>query len=272
MVRSRVAAGWLVREHRGSFRLAGAPDTPAGRALAAILAVDGAAGVTERSGLELHGVLEPSSGRVHLACDRHLRPRPGVVLHRRALQPAECTRVEGIRVASVARCLADLAGDEAPGLLATAVREAEFLRLLDPPAVAAASASRPGSAALDRLVRATRLPVAGELRHDLERRFAELLRDQRFPTARVNHRLVLLDPWQEVVLDVVWREAGLAVELDGRQAHLTPRAFEADRDRDRRVAAQHDLHVVRVTWRQLEREPQAIIGDLWTLYRRGVTG
>ncbi len=119
-------------------------------------------------------------------------------------------------------------------------------------------------------MRETRIPVTGELRHKLERRFAVLLREQGFPTAQVNHRPVLVDPWQEIFLDLVWWEAGLAVELDGRQAHLTPRAFEADRARDRRVAAQHSLRVVRITWRQLESEPRALAADLWTLYRRGV--
>ena len=48
----------------------------------------------------------------------------------------------------------------------------------------------------------------------------------------------------------MWWEAGLAVELDGRQAHATARAFDADRERDRRLAAQYGLHVVEL-WGEL---------------------
>ena len=75
---------------------------------------------------------------------------------------------------------------------------------------------------------------------------------------------------ERIRLDAVWWEAGLAVELDGRQAHATTRAFDADRRRDRRVAVQLGLQVVRVTWRHLATEPDAIESDLKALYTRGV--
>jgi very-short-patch-repair endonuclease len=73
-------------------------------------------------------------------------------------------------------------------------------------------------------------------------------------------------------LDVVWWDAGLGVELDSRKAHTTAHAFEADRRRDRRLAAQFGLQVVRVTWRQLHDEPDAIEADLKALLARGEHG
>jgi len=270
VIAGRVAAGWLVREHRGAYRLAGAGGTAIGRSVAAILAVDPRGSVTHRTGLEHHRVLEPQLGApVHLTTARHHRSRRGIVVHQAPLAPGELVRIEGVSVASLVRCLVDAAATEPASVVALAVHEAEFLRVLDPRALIAASAGRGGGALLRRLA-AERLPIKGELRHELERRFARFLLDRGFAAADVNHRVRLRAPWQVVRLDAVWWEAGLAVELDGRQAHATARAFDADRERDRRLAAQFGLHVVRVTWRHLAETPDAVERDLKTLYARGL--
>ena len=281
-VARRVRSGWLVPEQRGAYRLAGAADSLAGRCTAAVLAVDPSAGLTHRTGLELHGVFEPVPGAaIHLACARHHRSRPAlaarpgaparceIVVHRQALPASDAVRIEGLRVASVTRCLVDLAVTAAPGTVERAVHEAEFLRVLDAPGLHAAAAGRPGAELLRRLA-SERLPIEGELRRELERRFAAFLLAHGFPVARVNHRLVLEGPRQVVYLDAVWLEAGLAIELDGRQAHATAKAFDADRERDRRVAVEHGLRVVRITWNHLDGNADRLAADLWSLYRRGL--
>ncbi len=270
VIAGRVASGWLVREHRGAYRLAGAPDSGLGRCTAAVLAVDPESGVTHRSALERHRVLpETDDAPVHLTTARHQRSRPGIVVHQGSLGVGEVVRRDGLRVTSLARSLVDAAATEPATVVTAAVEEAEFLRALDAVALVALAAGRPGSALLRRLA-GDRLPVAGELREHLERRFARFLRERGFPTAEVNRRVRLRDPPERPRLDAVWWEAGLAVELDGRQAHATARAFDADRRRDRRVAAQLGLQVVRVTWRHLKTEPDAIDADLKALYARGL--
>lgn len=270
VVAARVRSGWLVREYRGVYRLAGAPSTPTARGAAAVLATEPLAVLTARVGLELQGVLEPLEGpAVHVVCTRHVRPRDGLVVHRRPVPGDQVVRVDGLRVASVARCLVDLAASAAEPAIADAVHEAEFHRVLDPGALVRAAVGRRNAPLLRRLA-AERLPIAGPLRLELERRFARFLRRYGFPPAETNRRTVLRDPWQVVLLDAVWLAAGIAVELDGRQAHATSRAFDADRERDRRLAVQHDLHVVRVTWKHLHEDPDGLARDLWTLLRRGL--
>lgn len=270
VVRRRVTAGWLVREHRGAYRLAGAPHSPLARSASAILAVSPSASVTHVSGLAHHGVLpEDPAAPVHLTTPRHHRSRAGIELHQAALRPDEIVRFEGVAVASLVRCLLDVSAAGSPALLAQAVHEAEFLRLLDPAAVVAACEGRKGGAALRDLA-ADRLPIRGDLRLELERRCAVFLRERHFAIAEVNVRMRLRHPAQVVCLDVLWREAGLALELDGRQAHATARTFETDRERDRRLAVQHGLRVVRVTWRQLRDDRDALEADLKALYARGV--
>lgn len=269
VIAARVSSGWLVREHRGTYRLAGAPPDLPGRGAAAVLTVGGDAALTHRSGLKHHEVLAPQPGLpVHVTTARHRRPRPGIVVHQAPLPVTDVVRVGGLRVTTLTRCLVDAARIEPAAVVERAVREAEFLRKLDAGALHAAAAGHSGSALLRRIA-AERLPIRGELREAFERGFATFLMARGFPPADVNRQLWLAEPRQRVVLDVVWWEAGLAVELDSRKAHLLPSAFEADRERDRRLAAQHAISVVRVTWRQLHDRPDALAADLFTLLARG---
>jgi very-short-patch-repair endonuclease len=55
-------------------------------------------------------------------------------------------------------------------------------------------------------------------------------------------------------VDFVWREERLIVETDGWAAHGTRGSFERDRRRDAELVAA-GWRVLRITWRQLEREP-----------------
>ena len=61
--------------------------------------------------------------------------------------------------------------------------------------------------------------------------------------------------------DCIWREQRLIVELDGHATHSTRSAFESDRARDRALIAA-GWRVMRITWRQLHDEPQALTRDL----------
>lgn len=266
----RVAAGWLVREHRGAYRLAGASLGGAGACAGAILAVDRLASVAARSALERHGVLREELGAsVQLITARHHRSRQGIVVRQATLGPGETVRLDGLRVTSLVRALADAALREPELVIRRAVREAGFLRLLDHACLVDVPGRGPGIRLLRSLGRDA-LPVVGDVHEELDRRIAEFLGERGFPPAEVNLRLQLHGPREVVVLDVVWREAGLAVELDSRRVHATPAAFESDRRRDRRVLAQLGLDVVRVTWRQLHDDRDALDADLKVLYARGV--
>ena len=59
-------------------------------------------------------------------------------------------------------------------------------------------------------------------------------------------------------LDFLWREEQLVVEVDGFAFHASRAQFEDDRRRDAELAAK-GLQVVRVTWRQIVDEPEAIL-------------
>lgn len=57
-------------------------------------------------------------------------------------------------------------------------------------------------------------------------------------------------------MDFFWRAQRVAVELDGFRFHTTRSAFERDREKDHAIRAR-DIDLLRFTWRQLEREPEA---------------
>ncbi|MEA2430750.1 MAG: hypothetical protein QOI19_1223 [Thermoleophilaceae bacterium] len=65
-------------------------------------------------------------------------------------------------------------------------------------------------------------------------------------------------------IDCLWRNQRLVVELDGRAAHDTARAFESDRAKDRRLTVA-GWRPTRVTWRQLRREEDQLARDLRAL-------
>jgi very-short-patch-repair endonuclease len=59
-------------------------------------------------------------------------------------------------------------------------------------------------------------------------------------------------------VDAYWRGAGLVAEIDGFAFHSSRRSFESDRRRDAILAAA-GLRVMRVTWRQISDEPEAVL-------------
>jgi very-short-patch-repair endonuclease len=64
-------------------------------------------------------------------------------------------------------------------------------------------------------------------------------------------------------VDAIWRSRRLIVEFDGYATHGTRRSFEEDRRRDQQLVVK-GYRVIRVTWRQLTREPEAVVATLAT--------
>jgi very-short-patch-repair endonuclease len=94
-------------------------------------------------------------------------------------------------------------------------------------------------------------------RSEAERRLLGLVRAARLPVPEANVRLA----GHEV--DLLWRDRGFVVEVDGYAFHGGRAAFERDRRRDADLlAAGH--RVLRVTWRQIAAEPEALVASLAT--------
>ncbi len=72
---------------------------------------------------------------------------------------------------------------------------------------------------------------------------------------------------QDHEVDALYEEARLVVEMDGYAFHRTRRAFEQDRRRDASLLAA-GYRVMRITYRQLDEEPEAVVVRLATALAR----
>jgi very-short-patch-repair endonuclease len=69
---------------------------------------------------------------------------------------------------------------------------------------------------------------------------------------------VRVGPWE---VDFVWPAARLIVEVDALSTHTDPRSFERDRRKDAELTLA-GYTVIRVTRRQIEREPHAVVARI----------
>jgi very-short-patch-repair endonuclease len=70
------------------------------------------------------------------------------------------------------------------------------------------------------------------------------------------------------IVDAVWPEAGVAVELDGRDEHGTPAAVV--RDRRRELSIRGEMTVIRYGSEQIDLTPTATARDLKIALAEGI--
>jgi hypothetical protein len=189
------------------------------------------------------------------------RRRTAIAVHRSiSLRKADTAVRDAIAVTSVSRTLLDLAGMIRAGPLERAVERSLALRLFDLRAVQAvldANPRRRGATALARIIG----HVHDEprlSRSDLEGLMRDLCDAYGIDRPEVNVMV------EGVEVDFLWRSARLIVETDGREFHLTPVAFERDRERDARLTML-GYRVVRFTHRRLVRDAAGVAGTLRAL-------
>jgi very-short-patch-repair endonuclease/predicted transcriptional regulator of viral defense system len=260
-VRTRVTAGWLHVFHRGVYVVGLARPTLHGRWMAAVLAGGNGAILSHQAAGELWRLRRrreaiPTTVEISIPHRRGGRPRPGLTMHRvPTLRPAETTVREGIPVTSVPRTILDLGTVLPRRQLERTIDEAERLNLCneeDLERIVAEHFGRAGAGALAALLREHRAGSTAT-RNDFEERFLALCRKHRLPQPEVNAPLL------DYIVDFLWRSARLVAELDGRATHHTRRAFQADRDRDGRLAVA-GYRVLRFTWWDVTRRP-AVVAD-----------
>ena len=86
---------------------------------------------------------------------------------------------------------------------------------------------------------------------ELEDRFLALIRDAGLPEPQCN---VLVEG---ELVDAVWRDQKLIVEIDGYGYHRSREQFEADRRRDAKLQVA-GYRVIRLTQRRIDTEPGAV--------------
>jgi very-short-patch-repair endonuclease len=261
-VKRRVASGRLVRLHRGVYAVGHVQRTPEAGWIAAVMASGRESFLSHLDAAGLWQIYESRGTKIHVTTTaRSTRKLSGIQVHRaRNLDPADVTKKDGIPVTTVARTLVDLSDVLPTDRVLRAIREAEYLKLLDTDTLVAAVQRANGRKRLTELTKAIERHRPGQIvRDELEHRFLELV-----------HAGGLRDPETNVevttrrrtyTIDCLWRAEGVAVELDGRAAHARAAAFEEDRARDAALTAS-GLRPLRFTWRRLTEEPQDVLAEL----------
>ena len=251
---------WLHPIHDGVYAVGHTALAREARLLAAVLACGPGAVLAGESAAVSWGLLPWRDGTIHVLRTGARRRSPaGIVLHHTtALARADVRVRDRIPVTAPERTLLDLAATGSPGDLRAALREARIRRLVMPEALLARAAGRPGA----RHLRAALGDEPHRTRSEAERELLRLLRRAEIPAPETNVRVGRYE------VDALWRAERLAVEVDGYRFHGSREAFERDRLRDAHLQSA-GLRVLRITWNQLTKRPEATAARIATLLTAG---
>lgn len=263
-IHHRVATARLHRIHRGVYAVGHRRLSVKARWMAAVLACGQDAVLSHADAAALHDLRTVPSGMVHITAPS-VHVVPGIRCHRaRDLDPLDCTVVDAIPVATVARVLLDQAETLNRQRLRTLVEATLRREVFDLTQIKATIARNPGRHGIAPLIEALD-SVADEApwtQSEKERHFLEFVRAHGLPEPSVN--VVVLDE----PVDFFWPGSQLIVEVDGWEFHKTREAFEADRVKD----AKHHVAgypVLRHTARRIDRDPTAVAAEIRAMLRRG---
>lgn len=247
-----VAEGHLCRRHRTIYTVGHDALSQRGELVAALLYAGPGAALSHVTSAWWRGVIGAAPRRIHVSAT-HSRPSTrDIKVH----CPRELEVVEhrGLPVTTVARIALDLAATLAFRQLRRIVAEIEYQGLASLAGLEAeCRRGRPGSRALRRALRLHR-PELARTRSPLEERWVFLCEEYGIPMPEMNASVCGL------MVDALWREQRLVVELDGVASHAGPARMEADRGRELRLRAA-GFTVLRYTWTQVTRAPAAVAAD-----------
>ncbi|MEK6327412.1 MAG: type IV toxin-antitoxin system AbiEi family antitoxin domain-containing protein [Actinomycetota bacterium] len=248
-----VAAGRLHRVHPGVYAVGHRALSTEGGLMAALLYAGPGAALSHMTAAWWWGLLRDLPAQLHLSVAGRRRSLPRVRVHNS--RSADRVFHRGLPVATVPRTLLDIAPHVPFATLRRTLAEAEYQRVLDLDAVAATlGRGHRGSAALRRAL-TQHSPRLAQTLSVLEERFLALCEHSGIPLPEVNPKVAGL------MVDALWRRQRVIVELDGHVAHAGAPAIERDRGRDLKLRAAGFV-VLRYTWQQVTREPQAVVADL----------
>lgn len=259
--------GLWVPIHRGVYRLAGTPSTPASQALAAYLATGGAA--TGRTAALLWGIPAPTPSLPEILLPHGARrTHPGIAVKRTTtIAPGDLVSLRRVPITSPARTLVDLAGVVSPARLEVALDDALARRLVTLRRLAERLERFPlsgceGVGVLHRLL-AAYAPPAAESRSHLSQAFVRLFDRLGLPEPVVEMAVPLPDGGV-IHVDLGYPEARVAIEIQSQRWHTGRRKTEADlaRENELELADHRLLHLTASDLRRPDYVRRVVLGAL----------
>jgi very-short-patch-repair endonuclease len=252
-IESLVASAYLHPIHRGVYAVGHSAPSPVAELVAALLYSGPNAMLSHSTAAWWLGLLTRPPKTIEVTTPRRCRSIKGVTVHDR--RPLERTWHNDLPVAPIANVLLDVAGDLSGNRLRRVLAEAEYHGLLDLSSLKPAlGRGHTGSAALRRALKRHE-PRLAHTRSAFERRLLALCERFGLPLPEFNSTL------HGYLIDALWREQKVIVEVDGRDGHQTWAQIQRDRERDLRLRAAGFL-VLRYVWAQLTNDAAAVAADI----------
>jgi very-short-patch-repair endonuclease len=264
-IKNRIRRGRLHPLYAGVYRVGHGVVHREGRWMAAVLASGPDAVLSHWSAAALWMIRPNSRTVIDVTDPVKSRSWDGIRRHHKALPADEITVKDRMPVTTVPRTIFDLAATEPLDVVKALLREAEFRQLHDRLSLWDLVERYPGRRGIRKVktaLEALKDEPVDEHKSRFEERFVPFLGRHRLPRPRFNDWILVGDKRYQV--DCLWPEQRQIVELDGWQGHKTRTAFREDRARDRRLRV-GGYGVTRLTWNQLEDEPETIAADLRVL-------
>jgi very-short-patch-repair endonuclease len=262
-IRRRIEMGWLIPILHGVYAVGHRPRLLRGWHQAALLAAGSRSGLGNRSA-GAHWSMTKPPGRPHVIAPRSADAIKGIVVHRpRSLLDGDIVEDRGLRVASPARTLLDLAGEGASKrALERALDQAEINRLHLPVDELLPRCRRRRGARTLRAVLEWHVAGSTITESEAEEAFLAIVR-----------RAGLSEPIPQCHVlgrrrDFVWPAQRIVVEIDGWRYHRTAEAAERDASRGNEATLAGWLHL-RFTRRRVVLRSSEVQRDLIQAFRVG---
>jgi very-short-patch-repair endonuclease len=196
------------------------------------------------------GLLNYPPDVIHVSTPRRCKSLPGIKVHGR--RNVERTWRKGLPVTTVHQTLEDYALSAPKERLRFVLATADYHGLLNVPLLD--NLHGPGAAALHAALKIHR-PELAHARSDFERLLVPLCEANDIPIPKFD---VYRHGW---LVDAVWDDRKVVVELDSLRAHRTRAQLERDHQRDLELRAT-GYTVLRYTWYQLTDTAELVARDL----------
>ena len=224
---------------------------------AAVLYAGPGAMLSHATALWWHGLIENRPWPIQVSTPRRCRSLHGIRVYSRRTCEREWHRC--LPTTTIERALLDFAATAPLERVRHVLAVADFKDVLDLAALRVTVGSGRRGSTMLRNALTRHEPKLARTRSDLERLFLPLCERIGIPLPEVNVYVA------GVLVDAVWCEKKLVVELDGRGNHSSWAQIQEDRSKELRLRAA-EFGVVRYGTRQLEEEEALVEADL----RRGL--
>jgi very-short-patch-repair endonuclease len=260
----RIAAGALLREHRGVYRVGHRAPSIEARYLAAVRACGEGALLSGPAAAHIWGLLKGAAPPPQVITPTERRIAGINTRRSRKIDPTDATTCRGIPITTVPFTLIALAAQLDAEALARACHEAGVRYGTTPRQVEGVLLRRPNAPGTRQLRAVLRGDVKVTL-SKLEQHFLELLHHEGLELPQTNRRAGARR------VDCRWPSHRLTVELDGYRYHHSRHAWEQDRRREREARARGD-EFRRYTYGDVLEQPALMLAELRELLLASTEG